>query len=52
MKLGQNMNFTKFTHYDGRSHVKSGEHFRFSKCPLTTGAANQLQYASLATGVL
>ena len=31
MNLGQNMNLVKPTHYDGRSHIKSGEHFRFSK---------------------
>ena len=28
---GQNLNLIIPTQYDGRSHVKSGEHFRFSK---------------------
>ena len=28
---GQNLNLVKPTQYDGRSHVKSGQHFRFSK---------------------
>ena len=28
---GLNLNLVKLTQYDGRSHVKSGRHFRFSK---------------------
>ena len=28
---GQNINLVKLIYYDGRSHTKSGQHFRFSK---------------------
>ena len=31
MNLGQDKNLVKSTNYDGRSHIESGWHFRFSK---------------------